>query len=202
MIIVSTTIFAYIWENKINVLLRIPFNGKGNVLIVVVYAIVVFLMLFAFQGLKLGYYTISNLLITRTIAYICAHVIIYVQILLMVGQVKFAAIIGGRVFEILLIVGVFNILLTILCTKVYNKLIPPYRMLMIYGDYKNTLKQKIDKRADKYLLQEFIYIGEDEEKIRKKILEYDAVVLNDIPTEKKNEILKFCFEEANLGDLL
>lgn len=195
MVVVSTIIFAFIWENKINVLLRNPFNGKGNILIILAYAVIVLLMLYAFQGLKLGYYTISNLLITRTIAYICAHVILYVQILLMVGQVQYAVEIGLRVFEILLITGVLNIVLTNLCTKIYNKLIPPYRMLMIYGDYENTLKQKLDRRADKYLLQESIYIGEDEKKIREKILEYDAVVLNDIPTEKKNKILKFCFEE-------
>lgn len=195
MLLVSTVVFACIWNEKINTLLRNPFEGKGNILMIVVYAVILFLMLYAFQGLKIGYYTISNLLISRCIAYICAHIVITIQIILMVGQVKYSGEIVLRTLEILLITGVLNILLTIILTKGYNKLVPPYRMLMIYGDYENNLKFKINARADKYLVEEEIYIGEDIEMIKKKILEYDAIVLNDIPTDNRNDILKFCFEQ-------
>lgn len=195
MLMVSTLMFAYIWDEKINVLMRNPFNGKGNILMVVVYAIILLLMLYAFQGLKIGYYTISNLLISRSIAYICAHVVIFLQVFLMVGQLKYMKNIILAVIEILLITGIGNIILTIVLTKIYNRVIPPYRMIMIYGDYENNLKLKIDKRADKYLVEEEIYIGEDEALIKEKISKYDAVVLNDIPSEKRKDILKFCFEE-------
>jgi len=195
MLMVSTLMFAYIWDEKINVLMRNPFNGKGNILMIAVYAIILLLMLYAFQGLKIGYYTISNLLISRSIAYICAHVVIFLQVFLMVGQLKYMKNIILAVIEILLITGIGNIILTIVLTKIYNRVIPPYRMIMIYGDYENNLKLKIDKRADKYLVEEEIYIGEDEALIKEKISKYDAVVLNDIPSEKRKDILKFCFEE-------
>lgn len=195
LLIISTIVFAVVWNEKLNILLRTPFNNKGNILIVGVYTLILLLMLYAFQGLKIGYYTISNLLISRTIAYICAHVVIVLQIILMVGQVMYIKEIVLNIIEVLVITSVVCIALTIILTKLYNKLIPPYRMLMIYGDYENNLKMKFDKRADKYLIKEEIYIGEDYELIKKKILEYDAVVLNDIPTEKRNDILKYCFEE-------
>lgn len=194
-ILVSTIVFALIWINKMNIMLRNPFNGKGNILMVLVYIGIVFFMLYIFQGLRLGYYTISNLLISRTIAYICAHIVVAIQIILMVGQVKYTVEIIIRTVEILLITGFLNIVVTTIFIKNYNKFIPPYRLLMIYGDYENNLKQKIDRRSDKYVVHEEIYVGEDEEKIKNMILEYDAVVLNDIPTVKRNEILKFCFEE-------
>ena len=66
---------------------------------------------------------------------------------------------------------------------------------MVYGDYDNNLKEKIDKRNDKYKIADEIYIGENEAAIKEKILNYDAVVLNDIPTEKRKNLLKYCFEQ-------
>lgn len=194
-LMVSTLIFAIIWNEKLNILLRTPFNGKGNVLIIGVYTLILLVMLYAFQGLKIGYYTISNLLISRTIAYICAHIVLALQIILMVGQVMHIREIIFNIVEVLVLTSIACILLTIILTKMYNKLIPPYQMLMIYGDYENSLKFKFDKRADKYLIKEEIYVHEDYEVIKKKILEYDAIILNDIPSEKRNDILKFCFEE-------
>ena len=195
MLLVSTLVFAYIWDEKINILMRNPFEGKGNILMIGVYTVILLVMLYAFQGLKFGYYTMANLLISRCIAHIAAHFVITIQIILMVGQVMHAVEITARVLEVLIITEIINIFLTIVLTKIYSKWIPPYRVLMIYGDYENNLRFKIDKRSDKYLVEEEIYIGEDEACIKEKILKYDAVVLNDIPSEKRKDILKFCFEE-------
>ena len=195
LLILSTAIFAMIWNERLNVLLKNPFQGKGNILIISVYAIILLLMLYAFQGLKIGYFTIANLLISRCIAYICAHLILAVQIILMVGTVKGCGSILLRMLETLAGTGILCIVYTIVVTKVYNRLIPPYRMLMVYGDYENDLKEKINLRQDKYRIDAEIYIGEDEDVIQEEILKYDAIVLNDIPSEKRKTILKFCFEE-------
>lgn len=194
LLVASTIVFAIVWNQSLNNLLKTPFNGKGNILIIGVYALILLVMLYAFQGLKIGYYTMANLLISRCIAYIAAHFIITVQIILMVGRVDKSGIIVTKLLQVLFVTEVINIVLTILFTKIYSRLIPPYKMLMIYGDYENNLKLKIDRRKDKYLIEEEIYVGEDEAIIKGKILEYDAVVLNDIPSDKRKDILKFCFE--------
>lgn len=196
LLVFSTAIFAIIWNERLNILMKIPFKGKGNILIIAVYAIVLLIMLCAFQGLKIGYFTMANLLISRCIAYICAHFIVAIQIVLMVGTVEGFGDIILRMFETLTATGLLCIVYTIVVTKIYNKLIPPYRMLMVYGDYENNLKEKISRREDKYRIDEEIYIGEDEDVIKAKMLEYDAVVLNDIPTEKRKNLLKYCFEEG------
>ncbi len=195
LLVLSTFIFSIIWNEKINILMNKPFEGKGNILINIVYACVLLFMLYAFQGLKIGYFTLSNLLISRCIAYICAHVIVTIQIILMVGTVDGCVAIILRMLETLAVNGGVCIIYTIAVTKIYNKLIPPYRMLMVYGDYDNNLKEKIDKRNDKYKIADEIYIGENEAAIKEKILNYDAVVLNDIPTEKRKNLLKYCFEQ-------
>ena len=196
LLMVSTIVFAIIWNQKLNVLLRTPFMGKGNIMIIGVYTLMLLVMLYAFQALKMGYYTISNLLISRTIAYIGAHFVMMIQIILVVGQFDYVRVVIIEMLKVLLITSVIAILYTIFSTKLYNKLIPPYRMLMIYGDYENNLREKIDRRSDKYIIEEEIYIGSDENLIREKILKHDAVVINDIPSEKRKDILKFCFEEG------
>lgn len=196
LLILSTAIFAIIWNERLNVLMEIPFEGKGNILIIAVYVVILLVMLCAFQGLKIGYFTMANLLISRCIAYICAHFIIAIQIILMVGTVEGLGDIIIRMIETLATTGLLCIVYTIVVTKIYNKLIPPYRMLMVYGDYENNLKEKINRREDKYIIDEEIYIGEDENVIKAKMLEYDAIVLNDIPTEKRKDLLKYCFEEG------
>lgn len=196
LLILSTAIFAIIWNERLNVLMEIPFEGKGNILIIAVYVVILLVMLCAFQGLKIGYFTMANLLISRCIAYICAHFIIAIQIVLMVGTVEGLGDIIIRMIETLATTGLLCIVYTIVVTKIYNKLIPPYRMLMVYGDYENNLKEKINRREDKYIIDEEIYIGEDENVIKAKMLKYDAIVLNDIPTEKRKDLLKYCFEEG------
>ena len=196
LLVISTIVFAIVWNQKLNVLLRTPFMGKGTIMMVGVYALMLLIMLYAFQALRIGYYTISNLLISRTIAYVAAHFIMMLQIILVVGQFDYVSIVIVEMLFVLLITSAIEIFYTIFSTKLYNKLIPPYHMLMIYGDYENNLKEKIDRRADKYIVEEEVYIGEDENVIREKILKYDAVVINDVPSEKRKDILKFCFEEG------
>lgn len=194
LMLVSVAVFRYIWITELNPLMRTPFEGKGNILLFIVYVVILFLMISLFQGVKIGYYRLSNLLISRSVAYICAHIVLGLQIILMIGQVKYSGIIVMRVIEVLAITGTLNAILTIIITKIYNKIIPPYQMIIINGDYQNNLRKKIDYRSDKYKVKEEIHISEDMDKIKEKILLYDAVMLNDIPTDKKNMILKFCFE--------
>lgn len=196
LLVISTIVFATIWDQKLNVLLRTPFLGKGNIMMIGVYTMMLLIMLYAFQALKIGYYTISNLLISRTIAYVGTHIMMIIQIILVVGQVDYIGSIITEMLKVLLLTSAIAIVYTILTTKLYNKLIPPYRMLMIYGDYENNLKEKIDRRADKYIVEEEIHISDDGDVIKEKILKYDAVVINDIPTEKRKDILKFCFEKG------
>ena len=53
----------------------------------------------------------------------------------------------------------------------------------------------MNARADKYQIIEQISIEEEMARILEKLENYDAVLLNDIPNEKRNKILKHCFEK-------
>lgn len=68
-------------------------------------------------------------------------------------------------------------------------------MVMIFGrDKAVTLKFKMETRPDKYRIVKLISIDEGFEKICEQIVKYDAVVINDIPADLRNDILKFCYK--------
>lgn len=193
MILFAGFVFYHIWINQINTLQYTNFKNKGNWLVIIVYIILLIVFFRSFGAFRIGYYTISSLLISQFLACICTHIILFIQLILMVGRVRWIPTIIFALLETHMInwLGIGTI--TVIFVKLYNKLLPPYNMLLIYGDYPNSLKQKICTRADKYVVSDEIYIGESFEIIKQKMLSYDAVILNDIPSEKKNLLLKYCF---------
>lgn len=194
MLLLPALFFWIMWEREMNGLLYVDFKNKGNWLTVFFFVLVLAVMLHAFRGFKIGYYKISSLIISQFLALILTHIIMTIQIILMTGKVDAIPQVISSMFGLLVLNGLVIALLTIIFTKIFNRLFPPYRLLNIYGDYKNNLKSKIATRADKYIIEKDIYIGEDLENIEKEILDYDGVILNDIPSDKKNILLKYCFD--------
>jgi exopolysaccharide biosynthesis polyprenyl glycosylphosphotransferase len=194
LVVVPTIFFACVWNQNINNLLYVAFKNKGNWLVVGCYLFVLFIMMYALKGLHVGYYKIANLIISQVIALFCTHAVLTIQIVLLTGKVVVIKTIVINMLRLLGINSIIVILLTIIFAKVYSFLFPPYRLLHIYGDYTNNLRKKILFRRDRYSIEKDIYFGEKPEIIEEQILKYDGVVLNDIPTSNKNELLKFCFD--------
>ena len=59
---------------------------------------------------------------------------------------------------------------------------------------KNGLCDKVSSRKDKYHVAKLMHYSEGIEKICREFNNYDAVLINDIPSEVRNEILKKCYE--------
>lgn len=77
----------------------------------------------------------------------------------------------------------------------YNRFYAPHKMLLVYGtDNAVGIKIKMDARKDKYNISKLISIQEGVEKICEESLKYDAVILNDIPSQTRNDIMKFCYQ--------
>lgn len=194
-LMIPTLLFAYVWDENLNGLLPVYFKNKGNLLIIFCYVFVLLIFMYALKGLKIGYYKIASLIISQMLSLICTHLIMAMQIILMAGKVVTIKMIIINMSSLLCTSMVLVGLITVCFTKIYNRFFPPYRLLHIYGDYTNNLKTKILSRGDKYIIDKDIYYGEDETTIKEEIPKYDGIVLNDIPSSKKNELLKFCYDQ-------
>ena len=79
-------------------------------------------------------------------------------------------------------------------TSLYHRLYAPHDMLLIYGHRRGVeLKVKMDTRKDKYNISALISSDEGFDAIVKEIPKYDAVILNDVPAQLRNDLLKYCY---------
>lgn len=172
------------------------FLGKGNIMMVAIYFVVTVLFFRAFNAYKIGYFKSTSIILSQILAMICINVITMLQLILMIGTVAMLREIIGQVINMTILDILVCLVITFILNRLYAFLFPPYRMLEVYGDYKNNLRGKMGLRTDKYILEGSVHISESMWEIQRQILEYDAVLLNDIPTRIKNNLLKFCFSNS------
>lgn len=92
---------------------------------------------------------------------------------------------------------IFSIIWTMLVRNLYQKLYPPRRMLVIYGNYPpDDLIAKINSRKDKYNICMSVSYKVGYVKLYTMAKEYEAVVLCDLPAEARNQIMKYCYQES------
>ncbi|MGN0354857.1 MAG: sugar transferase [Muricoprocola sp.] len=192
---VLTLIFAYVWfhfyANK--KVIRMTF-GRGNWVIVGLYATMVFLFYKVYGGFKVGYLRVFEVLYSQILSVLCVNVITYFQLAL-IGRWKFLQNILPLIYMTIADI-VIVVLWVVFMRWIYARIYPPREMLLVYGE-KNPedLINKISSRKDKYHICERVHLSKGEEEIKKKIDQYPAVILGDIPAQSRNIFLKYCFEK-------
>lgn len=187
--------YEYIWRTRLNILLQRDFQGKGNIMMLTVYIIVTVLLFLAFGGFQIGSFNKENILLSQSLAIVVSNFIQVILNVLMVGSIYevWAIVVALLMLTILNFLVIF--IVSSLMMKLYKRLFPPYRMIQIYGSYENGLKEKMNTRADKYQIVSQISFNENLNDIFAEIEKYDAALINDIPSEMRNKILKYCFEK-------
>lgn len=191
----ETGIFAYVWfyyyadEGVIGK----TFWNRGNLVVIAQYALMLYLFYRIYGGFKVGYLRIFEVLYSQILSVLCVNMITYLQLSL-IGRWKFTTNLVPMLYMTcidLVIVAIWVVSMRWIYAHIY----PPRKMLLIYGE-KNPkdLIKKISSRQDKYNICEIIHLSRGEEAIKKKIEEYSAVILGDIPAEPRNKFLKYCFE--------
>lgn len=195
-ILALSALFYLNWLERWNGMMDRDFEGKGNLLMGFVYVVMLAVFFKVWGGFKLGVSKLGNLLLEQAFALLCTNILVYIQMVLMVGQVDVLLELAVGTLRLAILEMMLVIFLEVIFSSLYKKLFPPYRMLQINGLHKNHLNRKMSERSDKYNICEEISVFETEETVFEKIRQYDAVLLNDIPSKYKNRILKYCFEHS------
>lgn len=193
-------LFAISWYEILNPLMNVKgnaFNNKGNLLMILVYLVLSWVFIKVFGGFEVGFYRKINNVLSQLLAMFCVNFVVSVQVILMVGGLYYIPQIVG-VFSILLVIQVLVMTLTtILFDHLYVILFPAWKMLLIYeGDSYKEFMQKIITRKDKYIIDATMNIDEGVDSIKKRIEDYDAILIYDVNSESRNEILKHCYGEG------
>lgn len=191
-LLIETAMFAFIWYQLYVPELKDAFWRRGNWAVIGMYALVLFFFVRTFGAYRIGYLRITDICLSQSLAILFTNIIEYIQVCMIAKDyMSVTPMIVLTVEEFLVVLpSVF------LVRYFYVRLYPPKRMIVIYGRTSpDELISKINSREDKYNVcaTESIYVGYD--KLYTKVLEYDAVVLCDLPTQIRNKILKFCYDQ-------
>ncbi len=173
------------------VVYNLPFFGyKGKYVLMGVYAMLTYMLFLNSDCTMFGQLQKLDLILGQVIALLMVNFITYLQLCLIATYVL-------SPLPMLMLFGIECIIAIILVsvyTAVYHKLYAAHNMLLIYGNRRGVgLKIKMDARQDKYNVQKILSADAGLEAICEQIPKYDAVVLNDVPAEMRNDILKFCY---------
>ena len=170
-----------------------PYLGMGKWVLLGIYVVITLALLAVIDGLKFGHQKLSTVIISQVIALFISNLITYFQLCLMANHMLYIA--------PMLVLYIAEIIIDVVCsylfTRIYHTFNVPQQMLMIYGNEDAlTLKFKMDERQEKYRVTDVMSCFEDADKIRAEIYKHDSVIINDVPSGKRNSILKFCYEHG------
>ena len=184
---IMTVIYYYMW--KVGYELSY-FEYKGKYVLMAVYAGLMYIMFQNTDCTMFGQLNRVDLIIGQIISVFVVNFFSYL-ILCLIGN---SVLTPMPIVWLTLIEIVVAVLVILLYTTLYHKLWAPHDMLLIYGHKRGvSLKIKMDSRKDKYNISKLISTDEGYETIINEIPKHDAVILNDVPAEMRNDILKFCY---------
>ncbi len=196
-VLFETVSFGYVWYAQYAPALyehsQRFFYRRGNWALIGLYVLVLVLLTDAFDGYKITYMRLRDIILSHVPAIILANIIGYIEVVL-VGVFY----ISPKPLILLSLVQIVFIMLWAYCTRrTYVSLYPPRKLLLIYGKYPyEHIITKMNERGNRYDVCEKISVFEDMSEIEKLILKYRGAVLADLPDERRNTIIKFCSSNA------
>lgn len=188
--------FAYVWYTEFNVMLDKEFLLKGNYLVIAVYGVITAYFINFFGGFKIGVSKKTNVIISQIIGLIISNGINIVITVMTIGYLHFVPRIVLCYIILFVVEVLVMVLFSYLLMTLFYKIFPPYKVLNIKGEHDSGLAMKFNMRNDKYNVAGEISYDADIEEIMKMVDDYDAVLLNDVPSERRNTIMKRCFAKG------
>ncbi|MBR1816076.1 MAG: exopolysaccharide biosynthesis polyprenyl glycosylphosphotransferase [Lachnospiraceae bacterium] len=181
--------FVYVWFKYY----REPSYQSRDFIIIGMYVIFVFLITKNLNGYKNSYMRSLDLCFSHIIAIILSAIVGHIFISMVSNDyvtVKYIAIMA-------LLQSLFIVFWVIIVRLIYVHIYPPRIIIIIYGNYPlEAFLKKLDARHDRYEVCEILNYQRGYERICNDVLDFEGVFLYELPTEERNEILKYCYEHS------
>lgn len=192
-VLILSLLYYFVWRKGYDDGNFPPYFGNGKYVLAGVYAVLAYLFIRNSDGFQFGQLRKADLWVAQWIAMLIVNTITYFQLCLIANQMV-------SVLPMLLLTGadiVISLVYIVICKTVYYHLYAPYNMVMIYGSETAAgMKLKMDSRRDKYRVDHLINVDKGLDYICSQLGKYDAVVLNDVPAQIRNDIVKYCYRHS------
>lgn len=188
------TAYGFCWFKGYKAMMPQIFWIKGDILMISIYAILLFFFTKMYGGTKIGLLKATDVFFSQSFATVCVNFITYAIICLMSAKLVIPKYMLLMTVAEIIWIGVW----AIISQWLHRMLFPPRDMLLVSGDRDTAdIISKFDSRPDKYKICKTMNISEGVEAVCEEARErYDAIVLWDIPLAERNRILKFCYGNA------
>ncbi len=191
LIAIESVIFMYVWIYCYNDQMEMPYQRMGHYFLAAVYAVILYVFSSMYGSLRLGYLRSGELIYTHTLATTCANAVAYIPIVLLVKHFR------SPMPLVWLTVGQFVVIAAwgYVANGLYRRVYPPRKVIMVYGERPmQELMEKIYSRADRFVISASVRIEPQKmEEVKELLLKYEGVVICDLPSVVRNELLKFCY---------
>ncbi|HOO78911.1 MAG TPA: exopolysaccharide biosynthesis polyprenyl glycosylphosphotransferase [Lachnospiraceae bacterium] len=190
----QVTAFALCWFQAYKKTVAMIFWIKGDILLIAIYALLLFLISKMYGGMRIGYLKAWEVFFSQALSTFGVNVIIYAVISLMSAKL-----VNPNYMLLLMATDIVWIALwTAISQGVYTMMFPPRDMLLVSGDRSvDYIIKKFNSRPDKYNICKCMDISEGYEAICEEVQKrYDALVIWDIPMAERNRLLKFCYGKS------
>ena len=190
---VEIGIYWIAWNRFFSEAAGTPFFRRGDWLMLAVYSILLLFFSKMYGGLKIGYLERGNILYSQILSVILVDIVTYLQIALLAKRF-----LNPFPFFLMFAAQAMAISIwTFLANFLFQELFPPRQMLLIYGNRPSlSLMDKMNRRKDRYQIKDHIHVNEGLPKLMSLIPSYDAVVICDVSSSIRNQILKYCYSEG------
>ncbi len=192
-ILAQTAAFGFVWYDYYRKLIFAPFWRKGNWVLIAIYGMMDALFSKLYGGLKVGYLKRIDVFYSLSLAMLCTNIVAYFQITLInrwfLSPLPMLELTGVEL--VMIIAWTFG------SRYIYSRLYRARRLLVIYGDRDpGELIEKMNSRRDKYNICGTVHVSRGPEEIQQMIMDYEGVIIWDLPAEVRNTYLKYCFEKS------
>lgn len=190
MIAVQTYIFWHFWDKDYSRHITGEFFFKGHIVMLFVYALLLGVFSNVYGAFQIGRLRLGDMVFSNVLSVIFVNLVMYLQISMMSLELVNPAPIIGMCMDNIICVFIW----CAISKFVYRLLYPPRDLLLVYSDRDpDRLIKKMNTRKDKYKIKESIHVNEGLENVFKAIRKYEAVLLCDISSSSRNDIIKYCY---------
>lgn len=194
--LIETIFFGYVWYRIYNVQKVIPYQNKGNLMMLGFYVLYLLVFVYLYGGTKYAYFRKGQLILSQTLGVLVVNCIMYVQIIMVSGTFQpfppvwpMLAISGLDFLAIMVLNQIFD--------GLFRRLFPPKRLLLICDlHYKDNLIAKICGRRDLYEISKCVSAEEPLDYLKQVVRDCDAMMLYGIEEQKRNALVKYCYEKS------
>ena len=196
LILIQGFLFFYTWTSFYNQTLRFPYVLKGNVFLMLIYMGLSYIFMILYDCNTLSEYKPATLIFSESLSIISCNVIVYLVVIIPAAALGFMPI---RPIIYLTIIDIMVIIIWVIYVcSLFKKIFPPIELLLISSKPNcDELAYKFLKRSDRYVIKEKINYSDDIlNKIYEKCKLYSDILIGDVTSEIRNDIIKHCFNNS------